>query len=211
LRQRRCTIGQPRSGYGARPQRSPYLSERGWCDILGIAPPKLETVLGHREANTYALLIVALLEHGAPMTLADVATRFAAAGVADRSRALLSLQRCKPARTPVVREGELYLLDPHDDELDLWAFRLGLRPPKCVASPRAPAPDPPPLPGPEVPLSTAELDEAWRDASLSAWSPLRLAVAVLDAHGGPLAPMEVVVAVDERSSWHMLRLDAAHH
>ena len=30
-------------------------------------------------------------------------------------------------------------LDPHDDELDLWAFRLGLRPPKIAAAPPPPS------------------------------------------------------------------------
>lgn len=91
-----------------------------WCQTLGITPPKLEAVAGHREANTFTLLLVALLERGEPMTLADVAARFEEAGIAERSRALLSLQHCKPGRPPVYREGDLYHLDPHDDDLDLW-------------------------------------------------------------------------------------------
>src|SRR5690606_19503397 len=37
----------------------------------------------------------------------------------------------------------------------------------------------------------------------------RLAVAVLDAHGGPLAPAEVVAAVAARTKWHGLKDDAA--
>jgi len=65
------------------------------CRSLGIALPDLARLKDHREANTYALLIVALLERGVPMTLAEVAERFAAAGVAPRERALLSLKRCK--------------------------------------------------------------------------------------------------------------------
>ena len=90
-----------------------------WCQALGIDQPKLESVAGHREATPFSLLLVALLERGEPMTLADVAARFEEAGIADRSRALLSLQRCRPARAPVYRDGELYYVDPHDDELDL--------------------------------------------------------------------------------------------
>lgn len=101
-----------------------------WCRVLGIEAPKLEAVARHREANTFALLLVALLERGEPMTLDDVAARFEEAGIAERARARQSLARCKPGRPPVYRDGEQYHLDPHDDELDLWAFRLGLRPPR---------------------------------------------------------------------------------
>lgn len=113
-----------------------------WCEQLGIAVPRLEAVKDHREANTFSLLLVALLEHGGPMTLREVAARFDEAGVAPLEAALLSLQRCKPGRPPVHREGERYHLDPYDDDLDLWAFRLGLRPrPTSLASvPDAPRP-----------------------------------------------------------------------
>jgi hypothetical protein len=30
----------------------------------------------------------------------------------------------------VYRDGDLDALDPHDDQLELWVFRLGLRPPR---------------------------------------------------------------------------------
>lgn len=80
-------------------------------------PP--DAVVGHTDANTYALLITALLERGAPMTLSEVAERFEAAGVAHRDAALASLKRCRPARAPVYRDGDTYGLDPYDDELDL--------------------------------------------------------------------------------------------
>lgn len=179
-----------------------------WCRALGITPPKLDAVLGHREANTFALLLVALLERGEPMTLADVAARFEQAGIASRARALLSLQRCKPARPPVYREGDLYHLDPHDDDLDLWAFRLGLRPPKVAPAPPMTT-EPTALPGPDVALTASELDEAWKGVSLYAWSAQRLAVAVLDESGGPLTPAEVVAAVTTRTELHGLTLGSA--
>lgn len=115
--------------------RCPNMPANDWCKALGIERPDLSVTKGHREANTYALLLVALLERGEPMTLVEVATRFEEAGVAERSRALLSLRRCKPGRAPVYRDGDAYYLDPHDDELDLWAFRLGLRPPKVAVDP----------------------------------------------------------------------------
>jgi hypothetical protein len=49
------------------------MTSSDWYQPLGITPPKLKAVAGHREANTFALLLVALLERGEPMTLVDVA------------------------------------------------------------------------------------------------------------------------------------------
>ncbi len=175
-----------------------------WCASLGIECPRLEAVVSHPEANTYALLLVALLERGEPMTLAEVAARFARAGVANESRALLSLQRCKPARPPVYRDGDRYQLDPHDDDLDLWAFRLGLRPPKVASPPSPPVPELP-APANDVALTPSDLDLAFKDAGLTSWSAQRLAVAVLDANGGPMLPSDVVAAVHARTRHHVLR------
>ena len=180
-----------------------------YCEALGIGVPALEAVRDHPEASPYSLLIVALLECGEPMTLPEVAGRFARAGVAPADLALRSLKRCRPARAPVYRDGDLYALDPHDDDLDLWAFRLGLRPPKAAPLPveatvRA---EPAPLPAPEVPLTVAELDEAWRGSSLYSWTRQRVAICVLEAHRAPLAPAEVVAFVSARTEWHPLRED----
>ena len=50
-----------------RRRRNPV--ENPYCRILGITVPNLASVKDHREANTYSLLIVALLERGEPMTL----------------------------------------------------------------------------------------------------------------------------------------------
>ena len=69
------------------------------------------------------------------MTLAEIAERFERADIAPAEHALASLKRCRPARPPVYRTGDLYSLDPHDDDLDLWVFRLGLRPPRVRAKP----------------------------------------------------------------------------
>jgi hypothetical protein len=179
-----------------------------YCDQLGIGVPKLETVKGHREANTFTLLIVALLENGGAMTLLEVARRFEQAGVAPAEPALRSLQRCRPGRAPVYRDGDRYALDLHDDDLDLWLFRLGLRPPRVPPPPPArPKPAPEPLPGPEEPLAVAELEEAWKGQSLYAWSQQRLAVAVLDAHRKPMTPQEVVAFVAGLTEWHGVHRD----
>jgi hypothetical protein len=175
-----------------------------YCEALGIEVPSLRELKGHSEANTFSLLIVALLEHGGPLSLSQVAGRFEGAGVAPADRALRSLQRCRPDRHPVVRDGDLYALDPHHDQADLWAFRLGLRPPR-IAPLRLVPPDPAPLPGADAPLSAEELREAFEDAHLWSWSAQRLAVAILDAHGGRLAPAAAVAALGRFTRGHPLR------
>ena len=181
-----------------------------YCEALGINVPVFEDVKDHREANVYTLLIVALLERGEPMTLAEVSDRFAEAGVAPAESALRSLKRCRPARNPVYRDGDHYALDPYDEKLDLWVFRLGLRPPK-VSRTAAARPQDAPLLGPDVPLTIDELDRVWRDESLYSWSAQRVALAVLDAHGEPMAPAKVVAFVDARARGHMLSTKSAEY
>jgi hypothetical protein len=178
-----------------------------YCEQLGIDVPRLEAVKHHGEATTFSLLIVALLERGGPMTLVEVAERFEQAGVAPAGDALFSLKRCRPARPPVWRDGDRYGLDPHDDDLDLRVFMLGLKPPRLPPLP-ATRPEPPPLPGPDQRLTVAELDEAWKDASLYSWSRQRLVLAVLDARGEPMRPEEVVAFVSARNQWHELTADS---
>jgi hypothetical protein len=83
---------------------------RSWC--------RSPSPVNSPPATYYSLLLVALLERGQPMRLEDVAVRFAAAGIAPTSdEALASLQRCRPARAPIYRDGDQYALDPHDDEV----------------------------------------------------------------------------------------------
>lgn len=179
-----------------------------YCSVLRIDVPRLEAVKGHPEANYYSLLIVVLLECGVPVTLAEAAERFAAAGVASAANALSSLKRCKPGRPPIYRDGDCYALDPHDDEADLWAFRLGLRPPKA---PRVHVVRPQfaPLPPPQTPLSAAELDEAWRQGVPGGWSAQRVAACVLDAHQGTMSPEAVLAFVRARSEFRQLTGDSA--
>jgi hypothetical protein len=93
-----------------------------YCDALGIQVPSLEVAKNSPDANYYSLLIVALLERGEPITLQEAARRFEEAGVTTADRVLASLKRCKPGRPPIYRDGDLYALDPHDDEADLWRF-----------------------------------------------------------------------------------------
>jgi hypothetical protein len=184
------------------------MTRNEWCQVLGIERPSLAAAADHRAANSYALLLVALLEQGQPMTLLDIANRFEEEGIAPRGRALLSLQRCKPGRPPVYRDGDHYHLDPHDAELDLWAFRLGLRPPKVAPVEKA-AVELPPAPALNTRLAASELEEAWRDASLYNWSRQRLVLAVLDFRGAPCEPGEVVSLVGSHTKYHGLNAGSA--
>ena len=101
-----------------------------YCDALGIDSPSVEAAAHSRDANYYSLLIAVLLERGGPVTLEDAARRIATAGIGAAENVLDSLKRCKPARPPVYRHGDQYALDPYHDEGSLWAFRLGLKPPR---------------------------------------------------------------------------------
>lgn len=182
--------------------------KKHYAEVLGVKAPSLEAVKDHRQANTYSLMIVALLKRGGPMTLAEVADRFAQAGIQPAADAHRSLKRCRPARPPIYRSGELYELDVHDDELDLWLFRLGLRGPKAPPL-KVVRREPEPLPDPEVPLTAAEIQEAFRDAHLYSWSPQRLAIAVLEAHGRPMRGTDVVNQLDQLNCNHLMRVEVA--
>ena len=186
------------------------VSSNPYCKVLGIKVPDLAIVKDSRDANYYALLIVVLLEKGSPVTLWEAALRFDEAGVAPVESALASLKRCRPGRSPIYRDGDIYALDPHDTEADLWMFRLGLRPPKRPSLSIV-RPNPEPLPDIDSPLTVKLLDEAWRDGVPGNFSAQRLAVCVLDANGKDMLPDDVVSFVTSRSSWSLLSVDSAEY
>lgn len=100
-----------------------------YCAVLGVdPPPDLALVKDSPEARTFSLFLAALMAEGGPLTLAQAAERFVAAGIGSHAEVERALRRCRPGRWPVYRHGDRYHLDPFDDEADLWAFRLGLRP-----------------------------------------------------------------------------------
>ena len=181
-----------------------------YCTALGIPVPRLEDARSSPDANYYSLLLVALLERGAPLTLEEVALRFEKVGVAPAPEALASLKRCKPARPPIYRDGDHYSLDPHDDEADLWAFRLGLRPARGVPL-HVVRPDSGPPRTSDCRLTVPELDEAWREGIPNSWSAQRIAAAVLDAHDTALFPDDVLSFVRARSQANLLRADSARY
>lgn len=181
-----------------------------YCETLRIKVPDLVVAKNRSDANYYSLLIVILLERGKPVTLQEAAKRFEEAGVEPAERALASLKRCKPGRSPIYRDGDFYALDPHDAEAELWAFRLGLRPPKAVSL-RVVRPEPAPLPPLDSALTVAQLDEAWQDGIPSNSSAQRLALCVLDAHGKAMLPDEVVSFVSARGHCNLLSVDSAKY
>jgi hypothetical protein len=118
------------------------------------------------------------------------------------------LEALQGGPAPIYRDGNLYALDPHDDEVNLWLCRLGLRPARRVPLRTAPQVCRP-LPSTEHPTTVAALDEAWRDGVPGSWSAQRVAVAVLDAHQCAMAGAEVMAFVSARSGWSPLRSDSA--
>ena len=186
-------------------------SSNAYCAVLGIGAPRVEDARSSPAANYYSLLLVALLERGEPMTLEEAAARLAAAGVAATpGHALASLKRCKPARAPIYRDRDHYALDPHDNEVSFWLFRLGLRPPRAAPlTVVRSALDP--LPSRDRQLTVANLNEAWRDGVPNSWSAQRVAVVVLDAHGAAMSPAEVLAFVGTRSQWTLLRAESAQY
>src|SRR5256885_948672 len=124
---------------------------------LAADPPILDDLVFHCQQAVEKAMKAFLSWHDEPFgkthnleTLGEGAKRFEEGGVAPADLALNSLKRCKPGRPPIYRDGDLYALDPHDAETDLWAFRLGLRPPKTAALP-AVRHDPGTLPSPDQP------------------------------------------------------------
>ena len=182
-----------------------------YCTALGIPTPRIEDAKSSPDANYYSLLLVALLERGEPMTLEDVAARFAAGEISPTAaEALASLKRCKPARAPIYRDGDHYALDPHDDEVSFWLFRLGLRPARgaplqIVRHASGP------LRSADHPVTVAALDEAWRDGVPNSWSAQRVAVAVLDAHETAMSCDDILTFILARSRWSPLRAESAQY
>jgi hypothetical protein len=67
-------------------------STNPYCAALGIPVPRVETACSSPNANYYGLLLIALLERGAPLTLEQAAVRFEVAGVPSAPEALASLE-----------------------------------------------------------------------------------------------------------------------
>jgi len=148
-----------------------------YCLHLGIPVPSVEAVAGRPEVTLFQL-VVALLEHGGPMTVAEIASRL--------DRAALPARRARPDRVvavkkawhgqpPLVRDdGERLALDLLSSEFHHVELVAGLRP---SLVPR-PAPDGFRLPENDEPLSQDEVTAAFSGRSLYGYSSIRRAAAV---------------------------------
>jgi hypothetical protein len=145
----------------------------------------------------FQLMIVALLESGAPQRLEDIAERLELAGASSPIGDMVaSLRKAWKRREPVYEdEAGRVALNVASQELDLIVFRLALRPPKVRHTPIANAAVV--LPGDEVPLSVDELRAAFARPSLWGQSGTRLCAAVLDAHGRAMTATEVDGFLDQ--------------
>lgn len=157
-----------------------------YCERLGIPVPRLEDVVARqRKTKLFYLMVVALVEHGGPMTIEEVAARLRTVGVTVPEGNLeLSLRRAWHGSEPVHKYPDgRYALDLNSPDLDLILFSAGAKPPRS-----APArPVEPVQPGDDVPLSEEELQTAFRDQNLRGLSTERQAAAVLDAVGQSLS------------------------
>jgi hypothetical protein len=160
-----------------------------YCERLGIDVPRVEAVAERGTAKLFHLMVTALLERGAPMTLDEIADRLEAAGVvAETGDVAYSLQKAWHGMEPVYRDatGRFGLnLDAFDLRILVQTIGLGRS-----AEPLPPAPTLP-MPGDEVPLSAEEIDAAFRDRSVTSLSWIRMAAAVLDARQAPMTAEEI--------------------
>ena len=164
--------------------------KNAYCERLGISVPNVEKELQRKKAPTlFHLLVVALLEKGAPMSMQEIGSRLLEAGFLPRTGdIMLSLKRSWRGREPVYKDpGGLMRLDLECTRLKYLLFDL--RPKRKVER----RPDPPAVfqPGPTARLQLDELEAAFEDRSLWSLSLLRQAAAVLDAYGEPMAVQEV--------------------
>ena len=160
-----------------------------YCERLGIAVPRVEDVAEPGTAKLFHLMVVALLELGAPMTLDEIAERLVAAGVvAHTGDVAYSLQKAWHGMEPVYRDGAgRFGLDLDARELRFLVHTLGLGQ-RAEPPPAAPTL---PVPGDDVPLSAEEIDAAFRDRWVTSLSWIRQAAAVLDARQTPMTAEEI--------------------
>jgi len=187
-------------------------SDNRYCRRLGIPLPDLDAALTKPELTLTHLVALALLEAGGPLTLEAIAERLARLALPPRLAAAglpTALRKAWRGQPPVVRDpvdGRVYLdlLCHHD--LRYLAYLAN--PVDATTTPVEPADfcQPPET----VPLSQEEVDAAFRDRTLSTYSSIRRAAAILEASGGgPLSLMEISrrlvalsgrgAAIDERA------------
>ena len=183
------------------------IPDNRYCQRLGLPMPDLDTALTHPELKVAHLMALAVLEAGGPLSLEAIAERLGRLALPPRLAAAgnpASLRKAWHGQSPLVR-------DPVDGRfyLDLLAtsraalHRLPGRPPSRACDTLA-APAEFRQPPDSEPLSPVEVDAAFRDRTLDAYSSIRRAAAVLEASGGgPLSLEEInrrLVALGDRGA-----------
>ncbi len=165
---------------------------------LGITErPSVEAAYERVGSQILRLMVVAILERGAPLDLGQMVDRLAQAGVRSRVGDLgLSIQKAWAGRPPIYRDTQgRFDLDLQAYELESILRELHLRPAPARAEPFAAdlVPSHLPLGAPDEPLSREEVEAAFREASLYGYAAFRQVAAVLEAFGSPQS-METVEA-----------------
>jgi hypothetical protein len=175
----------------AQPPRPPR-ERNAWCAALGVDVPDVAAVATRKTpygpVRLSELVVVALVEKGAPMTDAEVVAHLSAAGVSAGTGDLAkSLKRALAStQAPILRDHEGRLtLDLKNRSLDLMMFRLGLRGPKYVR------PEPAAAPPAEGALTREEVDAAFQGRISYSDTKARFVAAVLDAERAPLRLEEI--------------------
>jgi hypothetical protein len=156
-----------------------------YCERLGIEIPSIATVANSSEASLFHVMIAALLERGAPMTLDEIAERLWRVPLPPRlARADLpsDLRAAWHGMQPIVHdtEGRVALNLLSDEWLHL---PYHIHPRESQPAPTQAEYEPP---GDDVPLSNAEVEAAFRNRSLSTYSSIRQAAAILETTGSAL-------------------------
>ncbi|MFZ5480460.1 MAG: hypothetical protein ACOZNI_27105 [Myxococcota bacterium] len=178
------------------PDGNPY------CDALGIPVPCLEDLSAAREPSLFHWMVLALLEHGAPMRLDAIAERLdelaVQTGTGDTA---YSLRKAWHGLPPVYQDlhGQ-FGLDTHDWRVLHIAESAGLvRRPVPVADPG------PPRRADTEPMTVEEMEALFAEG-IGAPSALRVTAAVLEAVGHSMTLDEVVAWVRARLRFGSFRL-----
>ena len=164
---------------------------KSYCARLNLQVPRIEDFVSKRQIKLFDLLVVALLEHGAPLSIEAIATRLVAAGAeASTNDMVYSLKKAWHGMEPVYRDSEGRMgLNLSSSELDRRVSRLGLlKDARFEPLPEVAVPDPPPD---DVPLTEDEVRWAFAERSIGSVSNLRQAAAVLDALDKPMTVAEL--------------------
>lgn len=168
-----------------------------YCERLAISRPAVEHFIGRRDTSLLRLIVLALLEHGGPLSMEEIADRLLDAGVRAPSGDMVrSLRKAWHGLPPVIKEPDGTMgLDLESWDLKHLAWELG-RETKPAAE-AAPAPPAAAMPADDVPLREEEVRDAL--ASEPGLSNVRTAAAVLDLHGDSVAFAKVKETVERLS------------